>query len=40
MAKNDYHVIVYYLLSYLYDCLKCRKLLDRNVIRLEATRKR
>lgn len=22
MAKNDYHVIVYYILSYLYHCLK------------------
>lgn len=22
MAKDDYHVIVYYLLSYLYYCLK------------------
>lgn len=36
MAKNDYHVIVYYLLSYLYDCLKRGRPLDRNVIRLEA----
>lgn len=40
MTKNDYQVIVYYLLSYLYDYLKRGRPLDRNVIRLEATRKR
>ncbi len=36
MTKNDYHVIVYYLLSYLYDCLKRGRPLDGSVIQLEA----
>lgn len=39
-SLHSFHVIVYYLLSYLYDRLKCGKPLDRNVIQLEATRKR
>ena len=37
---SSLHSFVYYLLSYLYDRLKCGKPLDRNVIQLEATRKR
>ncbi|MFM9413331.1 YjcQ family protein [Peptococcus simiae] len=36
MAKDDYHVIVYYLLSYLYDCLKKGRPVDKSIIRLEA----
>lgn len=36
MARDDYHVIVYYLLSYLYDCLKKGRPVDKSIIHLEA----
>lgn len=32
MAKDDYHVIVYWLLSYLYDCLKKGKTPDEDTL--------
>lgn len=35
MARDDYHVIVYHLLSYLYDCLKKGRPVDKSIIRLE-----
>lgn len=35
MSRDDYHVIVYYILKYLYECLKSGKTPDESVIRLE-----
>lgn len=33
MAKDDYHVIVYQILAYLYQCLKNDKPVDVNLLR-------
>lgn len=35
MGKNDYFVIVYYILKYLYECLKNGKFPDENILRLK-----
>lgn len=36
MAKNDYYVIAYRILIYLYECLKCGEEVDKNIISAEA----
>lgn len=36
MAKDDYHVLVYVILSYLYDCLKKGKEIDLDLLEPEA----
>ena len=35
MAKNDYHVIVYQILAYLYQCLKSGKDIDPKMIGID-----
>ncbi|MBF1051737.1 MAG: hypothetical protein HXL16_05970 [Peptostreptococcaceae bacterium] len=35
MAKDDYFVIVYYILSYLYSCLKRGKQVDEDILMLK-----
>lgn len=36
MAKDDYHVIVYQILAYLYQCLKAGKDIDAKVLGLDS----